>query len=188
MVEEVQNWMQFSACSDIETGRETTTADVSGAIDVSGYCRGVVEATENTGDKPPSSGQMILSEMLESLSVTVRPEPYVVVSLSPDVEAPAVGGDIGAVIEETEGITVVATLSRAAHEPWPHDFVASWLTLDVHSALEAVGLTAAFSRQLGRAGIPCNVIAGFFHDHILVPVDKTDAAVEVLEALANSTN
>lgn len=101
---------------------------------------------------------------------------------------PRVGGEIGAVIEETEGFTVVATMSRAAHEGWGHDFVASWLTIDVHSALAAVGLTAAFSRQLGRAGIPCNVIAGFFHDHILVPVEKAPAAVDVIEALGSSNS
>ena len=128
-------------------------------------------------------GETDLSEMLQSLTVSVRPEPYVVVALPVDEVAPPLGAGVVAVIDEVEGPTVIATLSRAAHEGWPHDFVASWLTLDVHSALSAVGLTAAFSRQLGRAGIPCNVIAGFFHDHILVPVDKTDAAVDVIEAL-----
>ena len=136
-----------------------------------------------TRTAPLPGGKMVLSEILTSLSVSVRPEPYVVVALPAGKAVPVVGGDIGAVIEEAEGTTVIATMSRAAHEGWSHDFVASWLTLDVHSALEAVGLTAAFSRQLGRAGIPCNVIAGFFHDHILVPIDKTDAAVEVIEAL-----
>lgn len=131
----------------------------------------------------PERGATDLSAMLNSISVTTRPDPYVIVSLPIDADVPVVGGEIGAVIEEAEGLTVVATLSRATHEGWGHDFVASWLTLDVHSALEAVGLTAAFSRQLGRAGIPCNVIAGFFHDHILVPVEKGPAAVDVIEAL-----
>ena len=134
------------------------------------------------------AGEMNLAKMLESLTVTVRPEPYVLITLPPDVDVPAMGNGVAAVIDEAEGPTIIATLSRAAHEEWPHDFVASWLTLDIHSALEAVGLTATFSRQLGRAGIPCNVIAGFYHDHILVPVDKTDAAVEVIEALRGSTD
>ncbi len=139
---------------------------------------------ENTTE-PETSGSTDLSAMLDSLRVSVRPVPYVVVALTNHDQIPTVGGDIGAVIEEAEGFTVVSTLSRAAHEGWRHDFVASWLTLEVHSSLEAVGLTAAFSRQLGRAGIPCNVIAGFFHDHILVPVDKADAAVAVIEALGS---
>lgn len=132
------------------------------------------------------AGEMDLAKMLESLTVSVRPEPYVLVALPAEETPPPLGNGVAAVIEEAEGPTVIATLSRAAHEEWPHDFVASWLTLDIHSALEAVGLTATFSRQLGRAGIPCNVIAGFYHDHILVPVDKTDAAVDVIEALSTT--
>lgn len=134
------------------------------------------------------TGEMNLSTMLETLTVSVRPEPYVLVALPPEVTPPPLGDGVAAVIAEAEGPTVVATLVRAAQEQWSHDFVASWLTLDIHSALEAVGLTATFSRQLGRAGIPCNVIAGFYHDHILVPVDKTDAAVEVIEALRPPTS
>lgn len=143
-----------------------------------------VESNE-TGVSQPT-GETDLASMLESISVSVRPEPYVVISLPREREIPSIGPEIGAVISEDEGTTVISTLSRAAREGWNHDFVASWLTIDVHSALEAVGLTAAFSRQLGRAGIACNVIAGFYHDHILVPVDKTDAAVEVIEALSGN--
>lgn len=132
------------------------------------------------------SGETDLTKMLQSISVTVRPDDYVVVALDPSADVPPLGDGVAAVIDETEGPTVIATMTKAAYEGWSHDFVAAWLTIDVHSALEAVGLTAAFSRQLGRAGIPCNVIAGFHHDHILVPHDKSDAAVEVIEALAKS--
>ncbi len=131
-------------------------------------------------------GETDLAKMLQTISVTVRPDDYVVVALDPTADVPQLGDGVAAVIEEAEGPTVIATMTRAAYEGWPHDFVAAWLTIDVHSALEAVGLTAAFSRQLGRAGIPCNVIAGFHHDHILVPHDKSDAAVEVIEALASN--
>jgi len=142
------------------------------------------ELTQETSMPSPGGGETNLAKMLATLTVTVRPETYVLATLPHDAEVPQIGDGVAAVIAETEGPTVIATMSRAAHEHWPHDFIASWLTLDVHSSLGAVGLTASFSRQLGRAGIPCNVIAGFYHDHILVPVDKTDAAVEVIEALA----
>ena len=64
-----------------------------------------------------------------------------------------------------------------------YDFVAAWITLQVHSALGAVGLTAAVSGALAGAGISCNVLAGAFHDHLLVPHDRADAAVTVLQAL-----
>ena len=86
-------------------------------------------------------------------------------------------------MREDEGVTVVATRAAAERNGWAFDFEAAWLTLDVHSALEAVGLTAAFSAALGAADIPCNVLAGFHHDHLLVPVDRVDDAIVCLEAL-----
>jgi len=52
----------------------------------------------------------------------------------------------------------------------------------VHSSLEAVGLTAAVSARLTSAGISCNVLAGFEHDHLLVPVERADDAVSALTA------
>ncbi|WCI09543.1 ACT domain-containing protein [Arthrobacter sp. OVS8] len=49
--------------------------------------------------------------------------------------------------------------------------------------LEAIGLTAAVSAALTEAKISCNVLAGFHHDHILVPVADADQALEVLHEL-----
>ena len=65
-----------------------------------------------------------------------------------------------------------------------YEFVGSWITLTVHSSLDAVGLTAAFSTALAQAGIGCNVLAGRYHDHILVPHAQRENAVAVLRALA----
>ena len=127
-------------------------------------------------------GMTDLAEMLRSMTVTRRPESYTFVTLA---AAPALGDGVAAVIDETEGPTVVATVERARAEGWPVDFEAAWLTLDIHSALEAVGLTAAFSTALADAGIPCNVIAGFHHDHLLVPVERAAEAVETLKRLAS---
>jgi hypothetical protein len=62
--------------------------------------------------------------------------------------------------------------------------VAGWITLRVTSALDAVGLTAAVAGELAQAGLSCNVIAGYHHDHLFVPYDRAPSAVAVLEALA----
>ncbi len=64
--------------------------------------------------------------------------------------------------------------------------MASWITLRVHSALEAVGLTAAFSAALSREGISANVVAGYFHDHLFVPEDRRDDAMRVLSPAVGS--
>jgi hypothetical protein len=59
-----------------------------------------------------------------------------------------------------------------------------WITLRVHSALDAVGLTAALSTALAVAGMSANVVAGLHHDHVFVPAGQGEQAREVLRALA----
>lgn len=96
---------------------------------------------------------------------------------------PLVAG-IEAAVREAEGLTVVLPRVEADRQGLAYDFVGAWITLEVHSALEAVGLTAAVSRALTEAHISCNVLAGFHHDHLLVPVADAPRALEVLAELA----
>lgn len=86
-------------------------------------------------------------------------------------------------VREPEGLTLVLPEEQAIAAGLPVLFRAAWISLTVHSDLEAVGLTAAFSGALGQAGISCNVVAGAFHDHLFVPVAQGRKALEVLRAL-----
>lgn len=129
------------------------------------------------------AGETDLQKMLATLTVQRRPSTYAIVSITSDPGVPLLGSGIEAVLAESEGTTVVCTVEVARRNRWPVEFEAAWLTLDVHSSLDAVGLTAAFSTALAGAGIPCNVLAGFFHDHILVPADQADEAIASLESL-----
>jgi len=92
--------------------------------------------------------------------------------------------DIIGSFRESEGLTVILERSRAEALGLPFDFVAAWITLTIHSALDAVGLTAAFSTALGQAGISCNVIAAYYHDHVFVGRDDAGKAMDVLQALS----
>lgn len=83
-------------------------------------------------------------------------------------------------MKEKEGMTVVLSKKDAAELGLTADFVAAWITLNIHSALEAVGLTAAFATALGENDISCNVIAGYYHDHIFVAVKDKEKAMKVL--------
>jgi uncharacterized protein len=86
-------------------------------------------------------------------------------------------------VAEPEGLTLVLTEDDAQAAGLAYDYVAAWITLLVDSTLEEVGLTAAFSAQLATAGISCNVVAGFHHDHLFVPHDRAAEAIALLEAI-----
>lgn len=118
------------------------------------------------------------------MEVSRRPEPVTVVTIDGPV---SLGDGIEVLIAEAEGTTVVVTVAEAERRDWPIGFVAGWLTIEVHSALDAVGLTAEISRVLTEHNISCNVLAGYFHDHLLVPWERADDAVAALEALRPAT-
>jgi uncharacterized protein len=92
---------------------------------------------------------------------------------------------IQASIVEAEGITVVLATGDAQRLGIHPEFVAAWLTLEVHSALDAVGLTAAVTEALAADGIPCNVLAGYHHDHLLVPAKQAGRAIAILNGLSD---
>ena len=57
------------------------------------------------------------------------------------------------------------------------------ISLGVHSDLISIGLTAKISSALSENGISSNIIAGYFHDHVLVPSCQAENALEVLNKL-----
>jgi hypothetical protein len=91
--------------------------------------------------------------------------------------------DVIGTFREKEGLSIILLEAEALMHRLPILFRAAWITLTVTSDLNAVGLTAAFSTALANAGIGCNVIAGAHHDHIFVPVERGDEAIEVLRRL-----
>jgi len=88
--------------------------------------------------------------------------------------------------KEKEGYTLVLLKSDADSYGLAYSCVMSWITLQVHSSLESVGLTAAFSKVLAENQISCNVIAGYYHDHIFVPKVSSKNAFKLIEGLKAS--
>ena len=122
-----------------------------------------------------------LAVMLASLDVHRRAGEYVFVACAqPD---PALAALAHASVREDEGASYVLARGDADARGLSYGFVAAWLSLSVHSALDAVGLTVAVSAALSERGIACNVLAGFHHDHLLVPAERAAEAVAALAAL-----
>jgi uncharacterized protein len=127
-----------------------------------------------------------LGTLLASMEPVLRPGSFVFVEVPDEALLDALAPE--ATIREPEGLTAVVRRENADALGLPYDYVAAWITLRVHSALDAVGLTAAVSTALARAGMSCNVIAGSHHDHLLVPADRAPAALEALSELAREAD
>ena len=121
-------------------------------------------------------------DMLAGMEPELYEEPYLFLAPNPGDDVAASFTETFALIHEEESVTVVAR-ARDALAGGDVDMFAR-ITLQVHSALEGVGLTAAVSTALADAGIACNVIAGFHHDHLFVPWDWRLEALEILKGLS----
>tara|TARA_R110000744_G_scaffold20374_3_gene53462 strand:+ start:1991 stop:2386 length:396 start_codon:yes stop_codon:yes gene_type:complete len=124
------------------------------------------------------AGETDLNILLESLEPNLNLGSYVFISLKDINEI--LREDILFEFKEAEGITILLSKDKADKYNLDYEFVASWITLKVHSALDAVGLTAAVSSALTKHNISCNVVAAYYHDHIFVSKKDTKKAMEVL--------
>jgi uncharacterized protein len=124
-----------------------------------------------------------MTTMLRNLGAYLRPEKYVFCTL-PD-------GNYGvlphttplASIMENEGLTLVLTQQNAEDAGLHYEGTFRCISLKLHSSLDAVGLTAAVSGELASHGISANMLAGYHHDHLLVPSVDAERAVHILGAL-----
>jgi len=128
------------------------------------------------------SGETNINSLLKNMTPKLNEGEYVFCSL------PSISnlnpGDIIGTFKEEEGWTVILDKALAEKLNYEYSYVASWITLTIHSSLEAVGLTAAFSKALGDASISCNVVAAYYHDHIFVAQRDADKAMKVLRQLS----
>ncbi|MFJ1749786.1 ACT domain-containing protein [Streptomyces sp. NPDC088116] len=127
------------------------------------------------------SGEADLRKLLSGMSPELRPGRYVFTVAEAGIPP---GLTPVVTVAEQEGLTLVVRLEDADAAGLAYEYVAGWITLRVHSALDAVGLTAAVAQELAAAGLSCNVVAGFHHDHLFIPYERAAEAVTLLEALA----
>lgn len=132
------------------------------------------------------TGETSLSALLRSMNPDLNDGDYVFCTVA---DSKCLEGiDVVGSFREREGLTVILERNQAQQLGLDCDYVMAWITLTVHSSLAAVGLTAAFASALGQAGISCNVVAGFYHDHLFVGKDDAQQAMTTLRALATNAS
>lgn len=124
------------------------------------------------------SGEKDLSTLLKSMKPKLNDGDYVFCNVQDASSIDLL--EVLMVFNEHEAITVVLKKEIADKLNLNYTYIASWITLTVHSSLEAVGFTAAFSKALSDANISTNLIAAFFHDHLFVDKKDGQKAMEIL--------
>lgn len=125
-----------------------------------------------------------LDALLKGLAPRLVPGTFVYATLAPGAVIDP--GCVLASVREDEGLSVIVAEETARRLGLVPALRCAWITLDVPSDLEAVGLTAAVATALAARGIPCNVVAGARHDHLFVPNGLAEAAMEALRHLSRA--
>ena len=122
-----------------------------------------------------------LKAMISGMDPALCDTPYCFQPLS---DARFIPDTAFALIREAEGAACI--LPHTAAATGAAQFAR--ITLKVHSDLEAVGLTAAVSGALATSGIACNVVAGLYHDHLFVPWDQREHALQLLQRISREAH
>lgn len=125
------------------------------------------------------NGETDLERLLASMQPVLQLRPYIITTLTPDAYQALPFVPLGTFWEE-EGVTVIASQEQAIACSLSFDSTWACITLTVHSALTAVGFLAAITAQLAQAGIPVNPVSAYYHDHLFVPWERRQEAMERL--------
>lgn len=122
-----------------------------------------------------------LTELLKHANPELQPGTFVFVSVAEPTTIPV--EDVLMSFRESEGLTLILPKQVALAHGLEFGYEASWITMKITSALEAVGFTASFATALAQHNISCNVVAGYHHDHLFVAATDGERAVEILKDL-----
>ena len=129
-----------------------------------------------------TDGEHDLQKLLKNCNPALHNDEFVFVTLR-DREIPA-RVHAQCLFRESEGLTVIVRRGEAEREHWPWTFPCRMITLQVHSALDAVGFLARVMAVLSAHGISTNTVSAYYHDHLFVPVDRAEEALHLLRNLS----
>lgn len=127
-------------------------------------------------------GEMNLAALLRGMRPVLREGVFVFVTLPPGSDRLRIDPVMS--FREAEGLTMIITEKEAQAFGLEAGFRCRMITLDIHSSLDAVGFLAVITSHLAAAGMGVNPVSAYYHDHLFVPEDRADEAMEILEAIA----
>ncbi|MBB3062905.1 ACT domain-containing protein [Microbulbifer rhizosphaerae] len=130
------------------------------------------------------NAEVRLQKLLQNMEPRLEDETYTFCLLDEE-RARSLWQDCLCLFREREGISVILPQSVAEREELEASGSFCQITLRVYSSLEAVGLTAAIANELASAGISANVVAALRHDHVFVPRDSAQEALQILRGASN---
>ncbi len=130
-------------------------------------------------------GESDLRTLLATMTPVLHERPFIFCSISQDDYDKLPFEPLGT-FREQEGITVIVTEQQTSENGLPYDAAWACITLTVHSSLSAVGFLAAITAALARAGIPVNAVSAYYHDHLFVPWESWERAMEVLGSISRN--
>ena len=128
------------------------------------------------------AGETNLDNLLRNMTPLLNEGDYVYCTVT-DIDTIDIK-NVLSVFKEGEAVTVILKKEIADQLGLKYEYIAAWITLTIHSSLEATGLTAAFAATLAKEGISCNVVAAYYHDHIFVAKKDAGRAMTALKNLA----
>ena len=128
------------------------------------------------------TGEQDLNKLLVSMEPILDPEIYVFCTSQERMNIPAL-----MMFQESEGWTYILTQSDAEAAGLRGEFSCRRITLNIHSALEAVGFLAKIVPILAAKGMGVNPVAGFYHDHLFVPASRAQDALATLIKLSEDS-
>ncbi len=129
-----------------------------------------------------------LDQLIATMSPVLDQKSYVFVSLRKAKLAEVIDLNPLSSHHEKEGLSLIIEEEVALKNNLTFEAVFQAITLNVHSSLEAVGLTATVSCALAQQGISANVIAAAYHDHIFVQKDNAQKALKILTDLQKNSS
>lgn len=130
------------------------------------------------------AGEQSLELLIQSMEPVLHPETYLFCTLGQNADVSGLNPIMQ--FREVEGLTIIVEKSKAVTHQLEGEFPCRMITLNIHSALDAVGFLAVITTRLAALGMGVNPVSAFYHDHLFVPADKAEDALQSLKKLTET--